>query len=810
MEGYASNNQEEYPPGGTPTSNYDSTNPLSAYSTNTNTTSPQHQDSVTSPTTKVAIKPHTTSSTASHQHQQEQELLSGYTVPNPPVSTQQSTAIASEQDPGSSGELDKPRTLWMGDLDPWLDENAIQDLWWSILQKKVTIKIIKPKNPKTDPTFHGLTNSGYCFVEFESFEDAQQALSLNGQLLPDIAMPSQQHFPNNPDNQKKYFRLNWASGATLSAPIVQTPEFSLFVGDLSASTTEAHLLAFFQKTFPNSIKTVRVMTDPISGKSRCFGFVRFTEELERQRALVEMNGVWFAGRPLRVALATPRITGRRYQQQQQQLQQPQISLSHHQQQQQQQQQSAPPFFGHHPSSMGGNDYFNPDPNSAPQPQLDPRRAGPPEMMYMAPPLPGAVGPNGGSPMYGYYGQGGQDFEGLNMDMTGSPNPIFQIRQQQQQQHQQQQQQQQFADPNNTTVFVGGLSSEVNEPTLYTLFKPFGMIQQVKIPPGKNCGFVKYSTRDEAEEAIAAMQGFIIGGNRVRLSWGRVSMNNKKYQQQQHQVAQAAQLQVAAALSMGMDPATAIAAAAAAAAGGYPPNMAAPPPPPGAPPHSAQGHHQLGPGIPGGVPHPAGMPPQGGAGGSGGSMNMPPPVPMPGMGLPMMTQYQGLPHHSHHYSSDDGSGSADTSGNGYDNNYNNDGFNRNMASGALLSEFGGMQGSGEQYTGDLTNAMAHMSLESGEGGSMGYGYMIPPAYGGYGIADMSQYQQLVPEENEQEGEDEDEEDEEDEREEGEEQEQEVNNDEGQNKEENTENYVTEKVEDKSGKDKEKTYLDEEEK
>ena len=49
--------------------------------------------------------------------------------------------------------------------------------------------------------------------------------------------------------------------------------------------------------------------------------------------------------------------------------------------------------------MGGNDYFNPDPNSAPQPQLDPRRAGPPEMMYMAPPLPGAVGPNGGSPMY---------------------------------------------------------------------------------------------------------------------------------------------------------------------------------------------------------------------------------------------------------------------------------------------------------------------------------------------------------------------------------------------------------------------------
>ena len=63
------------------------------------------------------------------------------------------------------------------------------------LQKKVVVKIIKPKNMKPDINFQGLTNSGYCFVEFESFEDAQHALSLNGQLLPDIAMPSQLNFP---------------------------------------------------------------------------------------------------------------------------------------------------------------------------------------------------------------------------------------------------------------------------------------------------------------------------------------------------------------------------------------------------------------------------------------------------------------------------------------------------------------------------------------------------------------------------------------------------------------------------------------
>ncbi|KAI5952709.1 NGR1 [Candida jiufengensis] len=470
------------------------------------------------------LNPHTVSNTASHQHKQEQELLSSYTVPNPPVSTKQSTnAIMTEQQQqqqqsqsqqenisNTTTSTDQPRTLWMGDLDSWLDEQQITDLWWNILQKKVVVKIIKPKSLKL--SYQGLTNSGYCFVEFETFEDAQQALSLNGQLLPDIAMPSQQHFPINPDNQKKYFRLNWASGATLSAPIIQMPEFSLFVGDLSASTTEAHLLAFFQKSFPDSIKTVRVMTDPISGKSRCFGFVRFTDELERQRALTEMNGIWFAGRPLRVALATPRNNNNRR------------FNSNNQQQS--------PFL-QHPNEFNENTNI------------------PPEMMFIPPP---------GSPLYGFYNQlnnpsGSQrDIESNYLDTPQlqrslqlgipPPQPIQQSQispplpqpplQPPPQLHQPPPLQQ-FSDPNNTTVFVGGLSSEVTEATLFTLFKPFGIIQQIKIPPGKNCGFVKYSTREEAEETIAAMQGFIIGGNRVRLSWGRVSMNNKRFQQPpQHQ------------------------------------------------------------------------------------------------------------------------------------------------------------------------------------------------------------------------------------------------------------------------------------
>ncbi|KIY46817.1 RNA-binding domain-containing protein, partial [Fistulina hepatica ATCC 64428] len=76
------------------------------------------------------------------------------------------------------------------------------------------------------------------------------------------------------------------------------------------------------------------------------------------------------------------------------------------------------------------------------------------------------------------------------------------------------------DPYNTTVFVGGLSPLINEDTLRTFFAPFGEIHYVKVPVGKHCGFVQFVRKADAENAIARMQGFQIGGSRIRLSWGR--------------------------------------------------------------------------------------------------------------------------------------------------------------------------------------------------------------------------------------------------------------------------------------------------
>ncbi|CAI8618392.1 unnamed protein product [Vicia faba] len=83
------------------------------------------------------------------------------------------------------------------------------------------------------------------------------------------------------------------------------------------------------------------------------------------------------------------------------------------------------------------------------------------------------------------------------------------------------------DSNNTTIFVGGLDSEISDEDLRQPFLQYGDVVSVKIPIGKGCGFVQLADRKNAEDAIQGLNGTVIGKQTVRLSWGR-SPGNKHW------------------------------------------------------------------------------------------------------------------------------------------------------------------------------------------------------------------------------------------------------------------------------------------
>eukprot|EP01096_Ripella_sp_DP13-Kostka_P012466 TRINITY_DN5223_c0_g1_i2.p1 TRINITY_DN5223_c0_g1~~TRINITY_DN5223_c0_g1_i2.p1 ORF type:complete len:431 (-),score=182.45 TRINITY_DN5223_c0_g1_i2:386-1678(-) len=178
------------------------------------------------------------------------------------------------------------RTLWMGDIDNWMDENYVMGLFLHTGQVP-QVKIIRDRTT-------GL-NAGYCFIEFYDSLTAKMALeSLNGKPLP--------------DRNGKVFRLNWASHSTLSGSAkTDGNEYSLFVGDLAQEVNDFMLLKLFADRYP-SVRGARVIIDPLTGNSRRYGFVRFGDEDELNRSISEMQGHYCCNRPMRLNKAATKKT----------------------------------------------------------------------------------------------------------------------------------------------------------------------------------------------------------------------------------------------------------------------------------------------------------------------------------------------------------------------------------------------------------------------------------------------------------------------------------------------------------------------
>ncbi|KAL6514588.1 Polyadenylate-binding protein rbp47 [Orobanche gracilis] len=201
-----------------------------------------------------------------HQHQYQQQAQ--YQAPR------QNNQI---QSPGEDN-----KTIWIGDLLPWMDEGYMQSCF-SRTGEVVSVKLIRNR--------HTGQSERYGFIEFNSHLAAEKALQgYNGTMMPDAEQP---------------FRLNWAAFSGGDRRPETGSDSSIFVGDLSTDVTDALLLDTFASKY-SSVRGAKVVVDSSTGRSKGYGFVRFGDENERSKALTEMNGEPCSGRPMRISVATPR------------------------------------------------------------------------------------------------------------------------------------------------------------------------------------------------------------------------------------------------------------------------------------------------------------------------------------------------------------------------------------------------------------------------------------------------------------------------------------------------------------------------
>ncbi|KAI5476643.1 mRNA binding post-transcriptional regulator (Csx1) [Pseudohyphozyma bogoriensis] len=384
-----------------------------------------------------------------------------------PTSLDTPTPAASQTTPGANGS-----TLHLGDLDIWMDEPYVREccarMGWDGV---VGIKMIRGNSP----------TSGYCFLTFASPAHAAAVLA-KFNASPPTLMP----------RSSRTFKLNWGTGYPGVQPRWEG-EYSVFVGDLGRDVGEAELVNLFTPLFP-STKSAKIMYDPTTNLSRGYGFVRFAEEGDMQRALSlglganNGSGLSLHGRTLRISEASG-PGGERERERSRTRSDGGVALGGGAASE-----LFSPTLGMGAGAAGGGGY---PVAFTPLSPLSPSGFGGGGSNPLSPRLGGFGSPSLGSSTSG---RGGIQLGAPPNRDAGQPHTT---------------------DPNNTTVFVGGLPACISEETLKSFFHHFGEITYCKIPTGKGCGFVQFVRRQDAELAITKMNDFPIHGkSRIRLSWGR--------------------------------------------------------------------------------------------------------------------------------------------------------------------------------------------------------------------------------------------------------------------------------------------------
>ena len=164
--------------------------------------------------------------------------------------------------------MSSDNNLWMGDIQPWMNESFILNSFKYYNIHPLNVKLIHDRNTNELKNF--------CFINFENIEEANKCvLNLNGKPIP---------------NTDIKFKLNWAN-------YYSTFNKSVYVGNLSPDVDDISLYNLFKSKY-SSVHHASVITD--KGKSKGFGFILFRGEKDYERCLSEMDGIIFHGNAIKV------------------------------------------------------------------------------------------------------------------------------------------------------------------------------------------------------------------------------------------------------------------------------------------------------------------------------------------------------------------------------------------------------------------------------------------------------------------------------------------------------------------------------
>ncbi|XP_076950573.1 polyadenylate-binding protein 2-like [Bidens hawaiensis] len=182
--------------------------------------------------------------------------------------------------PSAKEAPSESKTLFMGNLSFSIEKSHIVDFF------KDTAEVVEVRFAKKNGRL-----AGYGHVDFASPDAAQKALKLNGELLLDRAVKLDLGKKKDPSNGQTFETANLAPSDSKT----------LFIGNLSYSVEESHIVDFFKDT----AEVVEVRFAKKDGRFAGFGHVDFASPEAVQKAL-KLNGELLLERAVKLDLAKKR------------------------------------------------------------------------------------------------------------------------------------------------------------------------------------------------------------------------------------------------------------------------------------------------------------------------------------------------------------------------------------------------------------------------------------------------------------------------------------------------------------------------